>query len=477
MRVYDALGRVRDLLAAQARLAELEPEPSAKAELHRQVARRWLEQFSNAQNAMEAYEKVLEAAPDDAEAFAKLKELYAKRRSFKPLYDLLEREAGTMEGAARRDVWIEMAKLAAERLDRGADAMKLYRQVLDEDPSAVAALDALEKQAERDKDFATVADALERRIAGASDDATKVGILQKLGAIYAERLNDHGSAMKAWRRVLELSPGHAKALRVLRDSYLGAGDYVGLTALFSQSNDWEGLAEVLSSAADRASDAASKVELSFRAADVYEKQLSEPERAFRSYERVLAVRPDDERAARALIPLYEKEEKWARLPALYEVLLAHAEDDDKKLAIIQKLVTVTGHNLQDQAAAFRYAQRAFEIAPTRDGAVAELEAAAAAAQQWPAFVAALEARLEKAPTAEKRALKAKVAETYGAHLGRVDEAVAAYRAIVEQNEDDEEAVSTLDRILRAQDRREDLRWLYRSPRLAREHGAEDRAAR
>jgi tetratricopeptide (TPR) repeat protein len=460
VRVYDALGRVRDLLAAQARLAELEPEASAKAELHRQVARRWLEQFSNAQNAMEAYEKVLEAAPDDAEAFAKLKELYAKRRSFKPLYDLLEREAATMEGAARRDVWIEMAKLAAERLDRGADALKLYRQVLDEDPSAGAALDALEKQAERDKDFATVADALERRIAGVSDDATKVGILQKLGAIYAERLNDHGSAMKAWRRVLELSPGHAKALRVLRDSYLGAGDYEGLTALFAQSNDWEGLAEVLSSAADRAGDAASKVELSFRAADVYEKQLSEPDRAFRAYERVLAVRPDDERAARALIPLYEKEEKWARLPALYEVLLAHAEGDEKKLAIIQKLVSVTGHNLQDQAASFRYAQRAFEIAPTREGAMAELEAAAAAAQQWPAFVAALEARLEKASSAEKRALKAKVAETYGAHLGRVDEAVAAYRAIVEQNEDDEEAVGTLDRILRAQDRREDLRWLY-----------------
>ncbi|HEX4513278.1 MAG TPA: tetratricopeptide repeat protein, partial [Polyangiaceae bacterium] len=463
VRVYDALGRVRDLLTAQARLAELETQKSVKAELWRQVARRWLEQFSNVQNAMEAYEKVLESEPADAESITKLKELYVKRRAFKPLYDLFEREAAAMdEGPQRRELWIEMAKLAAERLDKGKDATALYRKVLDEDPSASAALDALEKQAERDKDFATVADALERRIAGASDDATKLGVLQKLGAIYAERLNDHGAAMKTWRRVLELSPGHAKALRVLRDTYLGAGDYEGLTSLFSQSNDWEGLADVLSSAADRASDAQSKIDLSYRAADVYEKQLGEPERAFRAYERVLAVRPDDERAAGALIPLYEQEEKWARLPALYEVLLGHAKDDETKLEILNKLIRVTGHNLQDRAAAFRYAQRAYELVPTRAGAMTDLEAAADAAQQWPAFVQALETRLavNDASKEEKRALQSKVAETYATHLGRVDEAIASYRALVEEDETDEEAVATLDRVLRAQDRREDLRWLY-----------------
>ncbi len=467
VRVYDSMGRVRELLGAQTRLAELETEPTVKAEIHRQVARRWMEQFSNVQNATDAYEKLLESEPNDAEAIGKLKELYTKRRAFKPLYDLLEREAKALEeGAARREIWIEMAKLAAERLDKGQDALKLYRQILDEDSSATAALDALEKQAERDKDFATVADALERRIllvsGGASDDASKLGVLQKLGAIYAERLNDHESAMKTWRRVLELSPGHAKALRVLRDSYLGAGDYEGLTKLFAQSNDWEGLAEVLSSAADRAGDSAAKVELSYRAADVYEKQLAEPERAFRAYERVLAVRPDDERAAQALIPLYEKEEKWARLPALYEVLFSHAADDDAKLEILAKLIHVTSTSLQDRAAAFRHAQRAYEIAPTRDDAVAELEKAAGAAQQWQPFVTALEARLTGKGVSgdEERALQSKIAETYAAHLGRVDEAVTAYRKIVEDNASDDAAVATLDKILRAQDRREDLRWLY-----------------
>ena len=44
-------------------------------------------------------------------------------------------------------------------------------------------------------------------------------------------------------------------------------------------------------------------------------------------------------------------------------------------------------------------------------------------------------------------------------MGRVDEAVATYRALVEEDEGDDLAMQTLDRILRESDRRDDLRWL------------------
>src|SRR5262249_37737973 len=54
IRVYETLGRYRDLLQQQAKLAELLPPSEEKRELLRAVARRWLDQFSNAQNAMEA---------------------------------------------------------------------------------------------------------------------------------------------------------------------------------------------------------------------------------------------------------------------------------------------------------------------------------------------------------------------------------------------------------------------------------------
>src|SRR5262249_3399810 len=123
VRVYEALGRFRDLLQQQAKLAEILPKGEEKRELLRSVARRWLEQFSHAQNATEAYEALLAIQPDDTEAIGKLRELYTKRRAFGPLYQLFEREAASRTGADRALLLVEMAKLAAERLDKGADAI------------------------------------------------------------------------------------------------------------------------------------------------------------------------------------------------------------------------------------------------------------------------------------------------------------------------------------------------------------------
>ncbi|MDB4944088.1 MAG: domain protein putative component of TonB system [Labilithrix sp.] len=462
--VYESLGRWRDLLTTQMRLAELEEVPSTKAELYRAIARRWLDQFSNVQNAVEAYEKLREVEPEDAEALAKLKELYTKRRAYRQLYDILDAEARRTEGPARRALWMEMARMASERLDRGGDAVRLFKQILSEDPADLAALDALEKQAERDKDWATVAEALERRAELAPDAASKLAVLQKLGSVFSDRLQEPNGALHVWRRVLELSPGHPKALRILRDSYLAIGDHDGLTDLYAASSDWEGLAEVLSGAADRAIDVAQKVDLSYRAATIFETHLSSPDRAFRAYERVLSVRPDDRRAAQALVPLYEQEEKWTRLPALYETLLAHAGSDEEKHAFYRKLATVTGQRLGDRAAAFGHAVKAYALAPTEPGAVAELEEQARAAGDWTGFAQALEARArdEQAGPDEKRALRLKLAEVAATHTGQTDEAIAGYRELILTNEEDEEAIAALDRLLRAgAERHEDLRWLFR----------------
>jgi len=485
VRVYEALQRWRDLLTMQARQADLEEESTVKVELWRAIARRWLDQFSNVQNAVEAFEKVRALSPADVEATGRLKELYVKRRAYKPLFDLLAQQAASLpEGAERREAWLEMAKLAAERLDMGAQAVALYKKVLDEDPSAAGALDALEKQAERDKDFATVAEVLERRAQVASDEATRLNVLQKLGAVYSDRLHDHAKASSAWKRVLAVQPGHAKALRVLRDSYVAAGDYDGLTELYGQNKDWEGLVEVLSGAADKANDPQLKIDLSFRCARIYEEQIAAPDRAFRAYERVLSVKPNDARAAGALVPLYEKDEKWGRLPALYEALLGHAKDTEEQLALMQKLVQVTGHQLQERALALAWARKAYETAPTHEGTLEGLERASRSAGQWTSFVEAVNARLATLESAEEgtragkkkkkkerqngengkreevRVLRGKLAEVYAREMGRVDEAVATYRALVEEDDGDEQSVQTLDHILRESDRRDDLRWLF-----------------
>lgn len=462
-RVYESLSRWRDLLAYQQKLAELTEDAGEKADLYRAAARRWIEQFSNVQNAVGAYEGLLSVAPRDAEARSKLKELYLKRRAWQQLYALYERiQDDPDDDSDEIELLTEMAKLAAERLDKGAEAIRLLRRILELEPETQWVFDALEKQAEREKDFATLAEVLERRVDAAADDTARMALLQKLGMVYADRLKDSEATTRTWKRVLEVSPGNNRALRVLRETYMNAGDLDGLEELYSSQNDWEGLVDFLSSAADKTDDPDAKVRMSFRAARVYEQEIGAPERAMRSYERILGVAPEDSDAAAALVPIYENEEKWARLPGLYEVLLAATEDTEERVGMLRKLAAVTGGPLADKNAALNYARRAYEMSPDAEG-LELLEAWSRAAGEWGPFVEAVEARLKKKKGLTKelrRTLKLKLAELYARELGKMDEAVASYKDLVAADPADAETITALDELLRSSERRDDLRWLF-----------------
>jgi len=513
--LYDKLGRHRDLITHQLKLAEITPDIEEKKELYRAAARRWLEQFSNAQNATDAYAALLKIAPTDVEAHERLEDLYRKRRAWDKLFELYSSDLETAEGPAKLSLLKELAQLAAERLNRGAEAVELYKRILEIDPGRAEVLDALEKYAERAKDWPTLAEVLERRVATLSDDAARLAALQKLGTVYAEHIADHQQAARAWQRVLELSPGHSRALRVLRETYLQGADYEGLERLYASQNDWDGLAEVLSTAADRAKEIAQRIELSYRAAAVYEQKLNQPERAFRSYDRILTADPTDTRAAGALIPLYEQDEKWARLPALYELLLERADGEAAKLSLLGKLVEVSGKRLNDRKAAAQYARKAYELSPDSPAALDLLEESSRAAGSWEIFVEAVEQRLGAkettatppavsaepapqpakkgkkkkkgdsqieaspapiaagpAPGAERRVLELRLARVFAEELGRSEQAIATYKQMLERDPADAEVAAAMEAILRREDRRDDLRWLLE---LRVEHAADDDA--
>lgn len=459
---YESTGRFNDLIQVLTRQADAGTDSAERVKQYLRVANLWIDRFANYNQATKPLEQVVTLDPNNREALGKLKDIYAKKRAWKPLYDVLKRESElASDPGARLANKVELAKLAGERLQMLDEAIGLWRAVLDEDPNAPGALDALEKLAEREKDFPTLADAIERRIAQTSDDKEKVKLLTRLGGIYADSVRDPLKAAGAWKRVLALDPKNGRAMRTLRDAYLAAGDWESLEVLSAEQNDWEGFVEVLGGAADKASDPAQKIALSFRAAEVYEKKLGEPARAFRSYERVLSVDPQNVRAARALLPIYEKEEKWARLCAQLETILGALGDDagSEKLELLVRLRDLSLERLRDADAAFKFALRAYEIAPTdkriRDG----LEAATERAGTHAALAKAYEARVEKAPAEERTWLRRRIAALSGERLGQSDAAVQQFKEIVASDPHDAEALAALDRIYKAEGRHSDRRSL------------------
>lgn len=462
---YEQMGRWNDLIQVLTRKAESETDPVEQVALYMRIARLWIERFANYNQATRPLELVVERDPTHREALAQLKDIYTKKRAWKQLFDVQRAEAElASDPNARQAMRIELARVAGERLHRHQDAIALWKDVLSHDPTHGEALDALEKLAEREKDWATLASVLERRVAEQSDDRERIKLLTKLGSLYGEQAKDPEAAANAWKRVLAIDPKNNRAMRTLRESFVAASDWDGLEALYAEQADWDGLAEVLGNAADRATDPEHKVAISLRAADVYEQKIGEPHRAFRSYERVLTVVPTHERAARKLIALYEKDEKWSRLGALYEVVLQSTDESEvsERISLLERLREISGERLNDWQSAFRYQLEAWNLDPIDVGVRERLWICAEKSGTWERLAAALAARLERADEDERLVLRRSIARIAGERLGDTERAITQLREIVAANPHDLEATKSLDRIYRHERRFEDLRALLQS---------------
>src|SRR5215470_8492047 len=133
-------------------------------------------------------------------------------------------------------------------------------------------------------------------------------------------------------------------------------------------NAWDDLIEVFHSLVDRTPEVKAKLTILERIAALASGRLGVPEKATKAYERTLAIDPNNLGAARALVPIYRKGEKWARLLATYEVLLAHAGTPEEQLALHQDIRKLCEEKLGSKALAFQWAARAYELSTAAPGA-------------------------------------------------------------------------------------------------------------
>ncbi|TNF60325.1 MAG: tetratricopeptide repeat protein [Deltaproteobacteria bacterium] len=308
--LYESTGRWNELIHVLDRQAEVAADPEEKVELYLRIAELWIERFGNSNQATEPLERVIRLQPDRTDALAQLKDIYTKKRKWEALFGVLGREAElASDPAARLDKKVEMAELCTERLHQNTVAIRLWKEILAEAPDSTRAFDTLENLAEREKDWETLASVLHKRAELAASDAEQLDQLQRLGVVLMERLARPADAISVWERVLELDSKNSRVRRMLKDAYVAARDWESLEALYSESNDWAGFAEVVGQAAERADEPESIVDLSLRVAEVYRERLGEPHRAVRYYERALGADPTNVEAAKGLVPIYEKDRK------------------------------------------------------------------------------------------------------------------------------------------------------------------------
>jgi tetratricopeptide (TPR) repeat protein len=469
---YAQLGRWNDLIAVLTRKAELPDLPvEERATIYREIALLWVERFSNYAQAVKPLEQLLELTPDDREAGDRLIEIYTRRRQWRALIALHERELASTPAdesatGARRAKLVQMARLASERLGDAGLAIELWNRVLALPTGAqdAEAIDALLNLYDRSKRYLALAEIYRRKgqlLAG--EPAAAIAVLERLGALLAERLGATAQAAEVFRQILALNPGHARATRTLRELYARAGDYASLEEIYGRLGQWEELVDALFAIADRLDGREQKLELLLRAAQIADQHLGSAERIARAHERVLALEPGNPTAARALVPVYQRTQKWARLLSVYEILLSHAGSDDERLALHLEIRKLCEERLGSKALAFQSVAKAYQLRPGDESLLADLERLGAEADAWDQVADILAQRVDSAGVeqGEQLRLLRELGRIAMVRLHQPDRARRYHQRVLEILPDDRDAMAALEEISAQQSDWEGLLRIYR----------------
>lgn len=493
---FRALGRWNDLIAVLTRKSEApELADDERVAILREIADLWSERFGNFANAVKPLERILELAPGEGDALARLKEIYTKRRQWRALIDVLAREANLLDGDDKRAKQSEMARLAAERLGDTRLAIEILNAMLADERAEGQAADhpadhpdtlaTLASLYEREKRYMALAEILHRQRA-ALEGKDAIALLEKLGQIYNDRIGSPAAAATAWQEVLDIEPNHAKALRTLRELYAAAGDFAGLEKLYARLGQEAELVDALIGIADRLDDKERRLPLIERAAQLAQEHADTTqddagpalERARQVWERVLAVEATHVAAATALAPIYAKQEKWARLITVLEIQLGAAADVPARLAKLAEIRQLCEHKLASRTLAFTWTLRAFDLAPASEALYADVLRLASEAEQWREVAAMFDRHLEREgelDDATRLRLLRELAKIANRRLTDPERARAYHRQVLALAPDDHEAEQHLEELSIQLADWPDLLASYRR-RAAREKDPTERAA-
>ena len=446
---YEQLSRWSDLIKVLEKKAALDTVPvEERAQTLRRVAELWTKRFGNHSQAAKPLARLLELVPSDEQAIAELKDIYTRRRQWRPLVALMQQEADAQPPEKRRPFLISVARMASERLGDHRLATHLWNQCLELAPEDGEALLALAGLYEREKRYLQLVEVLRRRRALAADDKDAIVILERIASVLVDRLKAQKLAAETYQEIVDIDPTHSRALRTLRTLLAAAGDLDALEKLYGRLGHWDDLVEVLFSIAERTPQEQGKLAVLERCAAIATEHVKQPDKIVRVLEHVLSLAPGHAESARSLVPIYEKAHKWSRLLQVYQVVLEDAAERQDKLEILLKIFELCDKHMSSTERAFPWGVRALTLDPGSQEWFESLVRVGGGVEDWQQVVAIYQEYVEKEELsqAERVSTLRKLGEVAKNHLQHPKEAQSYFQRILEETPEDEESLVALEDI-------------------------------
>ena len=376
-----------------------------------------------------------------------LEKLYEREKAWSELGTVLERQVAATNDAARKSaLYVKLGILFTEKVQNATQATTAWQALLALEPENRRAQDALKKLYLQQKDWNALEafyaaqnkwDELVRvleRQAESEDDSGRIGLWNKIGELYRDRLNKADRAQKAFEKTLSFDGQNLPAA-------------LALIPLYEKAKEIKRLADVLLIELGYIKETDERRPRMQRLADLLDMGAGDKRGALTIALQALGETPTDEWAITTSRRLAGESGNWPELVEAYEAVLPRVRDEGAALALLSTLAAAYEGELANPEAAIARNQKILEISDKDPGAVAALERLYIATGRFPDLLAVYDKKLSLAKTkAEELEIRFKLASLYEEEIKQPDKAIELYAAILQQDPEQLAALAALDRL-------------------------------
>ena len=459
--LYERHQRYEDLASVLKR-SSIFGDPSRRPTHLRRLAMVEEEVLNHPEESLEAWIELAELEPDATDALDALERLHERAERWIDVADILERKASTiLNPEVQIASWLKLATLRENHLNDVPGAIQTLNQVLTADPSHVFAINELERLYQQESQWDDLCDILRMKLAAADSDGERDRIELRLAHVLAAELFATEDALAMYRSVLKRSPGQPEAIQALealsQDEGLLDSVAEDLIPHFAQSHEWEKLVALYERLLDRSLDPAVQATYAHEIALVYRDGLEDYPAARKGFSRAWLLDLDNTALRNELLELVVRDTDWSLLAETYNLALLESQDPATTLDLHLRLAQLQHDHIADVEAAERHLREALLLDDRHSESYDDIERILGEQERWFDLVELLEARYSAfAMDGDAVQILHRIARVQDQLLEDEISATDTYVRILNVSPDDTEALSSLNRLYRAQERWDDL---------------------
>ncbi|MBX3202183.1 MAG: protein kinase [Labilithrix sp.] len=278
---------------------------------------------------MAAVDALKQLAPQDVDALARaanaLFEFGDPHSAYGMHEELFKKYGNVLAGSERAEALYHLGE-SARRSGNLDAAIKPLRESTDLDPSNPRPYRSLAKVYDEKNEWQSAINVRKARLQLATGNE-RFELLLEIGDVLFAKLSDRTGASKAYTQALEERPDDRKLLTKLMQ-------------LYSETQDWSKLVDVVLRLADFVEDPKQRAKYMHTAATIASKHTGEIDKALSFYKRALELEPSNDKALNEAIELYRTKGQNDEVERLLKTQLDQAkvaQDREKIVRVLDKL--------------------------------------------------------------------------------------------------------------------------------------------